>query len=299
MYSKILVAIDDGPSAVAVLGVAAAAKGVPRIAHVMNPFAHTSGFESYQAYAGYILPNVRKRCTALLSDACRRASAAGVGSDMQLCETDAQHPGAEVLQDVLAWHPDITVTGTHCRRGGDRLVMGSVAEWIIRRATVRAVRRSVIDLYQRSLRDDDRLSDVRPAGSTVAASPTLMPVNMPESRHAYGPVKNARGRDMKRNAGPLDPMVHATPGRTPIRCVRVDEIGRRVHLAMVRMLTEEADHLRSFHVPCDRRDGSRTARRAPPMNAAAEIVCLAAGIALSLAFWATALELFVWLVTRD
>lgn len=170
MYSKILVAIDDGPSASHVLdeaiGLAAAADARLRVLHVMNPVTNVSGFERYAAYAAHILPHIQQRCTALLSDACRRAAVAGVDSELHLYEADRMHPWGQVLEVALAWHPDLIVMGTHCRHGGDRLVMGNEAEWVVRKAKV-----PVLLVGDRADASSSETAVLACAGTDVAVAP--------------------------------------------------------------------------------------------------------------------------------
>ena len=41
-----------------------------------------------------------------------------------------------IVEEAAAWGADLIVIGTHGRRGFEHLVLGSVAEGVVRRATV-------------------------------------------------------------------------------------------------------------------------------------------------------------------
>jgi nucleotide-binding universal stress UspA family protein len=51
---------------------------------------------------------------------------------------EAEMPGEDIAQRIVAtasgWHADVIVMGTHGRRGVSRLMLGSVAERVLRRA---------------------------------------------------------------------------------------------------------------------------------------------------------------------
>jgi nucleotide-binding universal stress UspA family protein len=56
--------------------------------------------------------------------------------DARLADGDGIDLPAIVAAEARAWGADLVVAGTHGRRGLDRLLLGSVAEGILRRSAV-------------------------------------------------------------------------------------------------------------------------------------------------------------------
>jgi nucleotide-binding universal stress UspA family protein len=72
---------------------------------------------------------------ALLDQAQAKAAAAGCVAERKLIES-AQRRVAEMIADAASqWQADLIVIGTHGRRGFERMLMGSVAENLVRIAT--------------------------------------------------------------------------------------------------------------------------------------------------------------------
>jgi nucleotide-binding universal stress UspA family protein len=71
--------------------------------------------------------DARRRLAATLA----RARAAGVRARAQLVEGGAVE---RILSAGRRWRPDVIVIGTHGRSGVRHLLMGSVAEHVVRRA---------------------------------------------------------------------------------------------------------------------------------------------------------------------
>lgn len=72
---------------------------------------------------------------ALLDQAVAKAAAAGCQAERMLIES-SQRRVAEMIADAAAqWGADLIVVGTHGRRGFERLLVGSVAENLVRIAT--------------------------------------------------------------------------------------------------------------------------------------------------------------------
>jgi nucleotide-binding universal stress UspA family protein len=63
-----------------------------------------------------------------------RAKAARVKFDTKLVVTTSRSIGDAINQEAKRWSANLIVIGTHGRRGFDRLVLGSVAERVIRMA---------------------------------------------------------------------------------------------------------------------------------------------------------------------
>ncbi|HET7877050.1 MAG TPA: universal stress protein, partial [Methylomirabilota bacterium] len=65
-----------------------------------------------------------------------RAREAGVAVEPALLESDGRRVAAVVVDEARWWEADLIVVGTHGRRGLDRLLLGSVAEGVVRAAPV-------------------------------------------------------------------------------------------------------------------------------------------------------------------
>lgn len=76
----------------------------------------------------------------ILDDAMTMATAAGVGADT----VPVDHPGGRLAEAAAEaarpWKADLVVVGTHGRRGVGRMLLGSGAEQLIRRAPVLVIR---------------------------------------------------------------------------------------------------------------------------------------------------------------
>ena len=64
------------------------------------------------------------------------ATAAGVAAETRLIEDYSGRIGAVISEASERWHADLLVLGTHGRKGFDHLLMGSVAEGVMRTARV-------------------------------------------------------------------------------------------------------------------------------------------------------------------
>lgn len=82
-----------------------------------------------------IKAEMRAASTALLGRAAATASAAGCQAEQMLIEP-SQRRVAEMIADAASqWKADLIVAGTHGRRGVERMLVGSVAENLVRIAT--------------------------------------------------------------------------------------------------------------------------------------------------------------------
>lgn len=78
---------------------------------------------------------MRESSNALLDRAVAKASAAGCQAERLLIES-TQRRVAEMIADAAnEWRADLIVVGTHGRRGFERMLVGSVAENLVRIAT--------------------------------------------------------------------------------------------------------------------------------------------------------------------
>ena len=78
---------------------------------------------------------MRGASSTLLAQALDKANTAGCKAELILIES-SQKRVAEMISDAASqWNADLIVVGTHGRRGFERLLVGSVAENLVRIAT--------------------------------------------------------------------------------------------------------------------------------------------------------------------
>lgn len=133
-FTRILVAVDGSAMADRALAVAVdmargrhAALGV---VHVVD--AGRAGDAERGLLAAEILEDRRREAIAILRRAAERAAESVAAADL-LHEGD---PAEEILAAAKSWNADLIVVASHGRSGLARLVMGSVAERVVRDSTL-------------------------------------------------------------------------------------------------------------------------------------------------------------------
>lgn len=132
MYKRILTAIDGSPCSDQALdeaiGIAAALHAVLKIVHVVD-----SGFEDANVRA-----NLVKTGETLLSGARAKAEAKNVHCQTVLFDdTRALGDTASQIRRVADdFHTELIVIGTHGRHGMQQLLMGSIAQRVVRECQV-------------------------------------------------------------------------------------------------------------------------------------------------------------------
>lgn len=140
MYQRILVPFDG--SATSSRGLDEAIKlatltgATVRLLHVVEVLLFASGFETAAAYAGEVIPLMKKAGEKLLQEGKARVEKAGVKAETFLVDSITTRLSDAVAEQVKAWNADLIVIGTHGRRGVDRLMLGSDAEQVLRSALV-------------------------------------------------------------------------------------------------------------------------------------------------------------------
>ncbi len=141
MYDRILAAVDgSGPSTRAyreALRLASDQHAALKVAHVIDlgvalaPWAEMA-FINYDTMDAAL----RESGARILDAALAEARTAGIAAESVMLETDVDDPAAEILAEADRWGAGLIVMGTHGRHGLAHLILGSVAEGVIRRATV-------------------------------------------------------------------------------------------------------------------------------------------------------------------
>lgn len=141
MYKNIFVAIDDSPTSQKAL---AEAIQIARIQAAHLCIAHAAD-ESLLAQHGMGLGSyidvertktaIRDTARNLLETAAATATAAGIVAETRLLEATDKRVAEQIAAGAEAFGADLIVIGTHGRRGFARLLVGSVAENLLRIAT--------------------------------------------------------------------------------------------------------------------------------------------------------------------
>ena len=140
MYQHILVAVDQSSTSELALKEAAfLAKGqhaAVRLAHVIDDTYAYTALETPHQMADRQAA-LRKAGDQVLTRAAAATRALGVNAETALLEIveAGKHIYDLIEQEAERWPADLIVIGTHGRRGVRRLLLGSVAEGLIRVTT--------------------------------------------------------------------------------------------------------------------------------------------------------------------
>jgi len=138
-YKYILVAVDGSDTSnravEEAVRLAAEMQAELRIVHVVDDTALY--WDAGYADLGEIRESYRKSGEAILDRAAAAAREAGLKADMKLLEINGagRRVSEMIAQEATAWPADLIVVGTHGRRGFSHLLLGSVAEGVVRIAT--------------------------------------------------------------------------------------------------------------------------------------------------------------------
>jgi nucleotide-binding universal stress UspA family protein len=140
MYEHILVAIDGSSTSAKALDeaiqLARQLKSKLRLLHVVDTAmidVDNGGLLSMPE----VTASLREGGSRLLKKSVAHAEAAGIVAESQLLETQGvTRVATEIVEDAKAWPADLIMLGTHGRRGFAHLLLGSIAEDVVRMATV-------------------------------------------------------------------------------------------------------------------------------------------------------------------
>lgn len=140
MYRRILVAIDESKTSnlafQQAMNLAKDQKAALRIVHVIDVAPAYLTVDTPYPFVEY-QKAMQEAGEKLLANRVGTARAAGVKVDSKLIKIEMY---GERIYDVIEeqskqWPADLIVIGTHGRRGAERLMLGSVAEGLIRLTT--------------------------------------------------------------------------------------------------------------------------------------------------------------------
>jgi len=140
MYERILVAVDGSDTSSKGLDeaveLARLARATLCLVHVIEITDHVTGFEPCEVFYNDALPAMERAGNRILQRAADRAASHGVEVQTRLLKNLAARTSELIVAEAVAWRAELIVTGTHGRRGFDRLAQGSTAEDVLRRSPV-------------------------------------------------------------------------------------------------------------------------------------------------------------------
>lgn len=141
MYTRILVPVDGSAASARGLDeaieLARSLKARLRLMHVVEPWIMVAPETTVAGSTVHqVAESVRNNGLALLEGCEKKVANAGVEVDVELIESLGGSPGECIVKRAREVDADLVVCGTHGRRGMRRLLMGSDAEYIVRRAPV-------------------------------------------------------------------------------------------------------------------------------------------------------------------
>lgn len=138
MYKRILVPIDGSSTSDRALQEAIKLideqPAQLRLVHVVEDlqFLDTEGYVDY-AELRELTRKIGKRA---LDKACEVARQADITVDTSLLEANGERIARVIDAEAISWSADLIVIGTHGRSGFNHLLFGSVAEGVVRGASV-------------------------------------------------------------------------------------------------------------------------------------------------------------------
>ncbi|MGN2390763.1 universal stress protein [Pelomicrobium sp. G1] len=133
MYQRIFVPIDGSPASSAALaeaiGLSKKLGAAMRLAHVYESLRHT-GSEGFID----LTERLKEEGKFLLAEAQKRCAESGVEADTVLVDAAGRRIATAIVEEAARWGAQLIVMGTHGRHGFEHLILGSVAEGVVRRA---------------------------------------------------------------------------------------------------------------------------------------------------------------------
>lgn len=139
MYQRILVPIDGSTTAERALQEAvklATGKAQLRLVYVIEE-VYPLDAEGY-AYIDYaaLQEAVRSTGERTLAQAAETVRRSGITAETALLDVPGERTASVIDGEAMNWKADLIVIGTHGRSGLSRLLLGSVAEGVVRGASV-------------------------------------------------------------------------------------------------------------------------------------------------------------------
>lgn len=142
MYKRIMVAVDGSPTSGLALDeaikLAREGKSQLLLLHVSEDVSLAwSGGDWMVAVPPAVSPEVFEEMgQKILEHAQEKVRRARLDAETRRVDDGGQRIGNVIAREAQDWHADLIVIGTHGRKGIDRFLLGSVAEGVMRAATV-------------------------------------------------------------------------------------------------------------------------------------------------------------------
>ncbi|MCO6428096.1 universal stress protein [Nitrosomonas communis] len=138
MYQKILVPVDGSTTSECALQeairLAQQQRAQLELVHVFEDVLYWVD-ESYINYAE-LQETIRASGEKILTQAQALVRQAGLTAETKLLEAKSQRIANIIVAEAERWQAELIVIGTHGRTGFSRLVLGSVAEGVVRTASM-------------------------------------------------------------------------------------------------------------------------------------------------------------------
>lgn len=139
MYQRILVPINGSSTSERALQEAirlAEGKGTLRLVYVLEEILPV-GAEGYEyTNIAALRENARIAAEEILAKAAEKVRKSGATAETILLQELGQGIVDVIINESLDWFTDLIVIGTHGRTGLTRLLLGSVAEGVVREASM-------------------------------------------------------------------------------------------------------------------------------------------------------------------
>lgn len=140
MFQRILVPVDGSKTAEAALEfacrLAIEQRAKLRLVHVVDESMIAFSFQGAAPDFDALRKAFSEGGANILARAKDRAAAAGIGAETELVEMMGGRAASMIVGQASTWPADLIVMGTHGRTGFNHLLLGSVAEGVVRTATV-------------------------------------------------------------------------------------------------------------------------------------------------------------------
>lgn len=140
MYQRILIPIDGSPASERGLDEAIRLGRLTgarvRLIHVVDELSFALGASEGLTFTGDMLNLLREAGAAILAQGATRVRGGGLEVETALKDSFEGRVSDLVIKEAREWPADLIVIGTHGRRGVGRLLLGSDAENIVRRAPI-------------------------------------------------------------------------------------------------------------------------------------------------------------------
>ncbi|MBV1776326.1 universal stress protein [Burkholderiaceae bacterium DAT-1] len=139
MYQKILMPVDDSETSSRALSEATRfcceQHGKVRLVHIVD-MAQFSWSGTEFVDVGDLQQNLRENGKKVLERSLASLKEAGLEVESALIEIWGGNLSSAIIDDAKAWGADLVIMGSHGWTGLDHLLLGSVAEGVVRHATL-------------------------------------------------------------------------------------------------------------------------------------------------------------------